>query len=135
MTSKKKEFICNWNSYINDLLVCEEIFKAAIYDLYGNNLASSHYLFYLKFGELKAILEGLNGPDHLQNGFSVNDISFELCKADGKFGILGQNKELGCSICKSRKLLIIGIHTKDENIEMCNEIIMKLGDFFRENNF
>lgn len=130
----REEYIMKiWDNYILDNVVESTPCKVAIYDSNSRRLIVASDRFYLLDNELFNIAEGMKYPDMVyKDGISVQNHSYKVRLADGKTGIYAKDCEDGCTVCKTRTLLIVGVHDHRVKSEVCNEQIMKLGDYFRK---
>ena len=125
----------HWASYINDLVSSGNVTDAILYNLNtGDALASSSSTFKLHEDEYTHIVDAFNKPlIFRRTGFKVNGEAYKLHLADGKMGLMGKSglPSKGCSICKTRVLLIIAKHNDLMSATGCNEVVMNMGDFFQ----
>ena len=56
------EFICKWDSYVNDMLQSGNISQGAVYDIHGNQLATSSNNFNPTKEELSNLLKAIDCP-------------------------------------------------------------------------
>ena len=127
------KYIKEWSCYINDLTSSVHISDAIIYDQDGTLLATSQEDFNLSKKEYADILEGFRYLGYLERkGISINGQGYKVYLNDDHFGIMGKAgfPAAGCSICKTRKLLIVAVHKPGMSPAVCNEAVMNMGDFF-----
>lgn len=131
VTLREEYLLKIWDNYIHDNLVESTPCKAAIYDYRSKRLIVASSGFYLFDKELDAVVEGIKYPDLIHaDGITIQNHHYDVRLADGRHGIYAKNKEDGCTVCKTYTLLIVGVHDKRVKSEVCNEEIMKLGDYF-----
>ncbi|KAL4236601.1 hypothetical protein ACF0H5_004985 [Mactra antiquata] len=121
-----------WDNYIlNDLLKTVPC-KMAIYDLRARRLIVNSDRFYVTDNELFNILEGMKYPDVLfRDGVTIQNRHYEVRRTDGKNGIYAKDGEDGCTVCLSVSMLVVSVNDHHVKSEVCNEHVMKLGDYFR----
>ena len=128
------QYIFTWDSYINDLLGSGFVYDSAIYyNKDGKQLIkmSSTEEFGLSDDELDHLLVCFRHPDvAYRHGIVLKGERYKVILADGRSGILAKNGLLGCTVCKTSQLLIIGTHRENVKPDQCNDVIMRLGDFF-----
>lgn len=71
----------------------------------------------------------------LRSGIVIGGKHYKVRLADGRHGILARTDRDGCTVCKTRTLMIIGIHDDRGVSARCNEEVMRLGDFLRRKAF
>ena len=129
-----QKYLKSWQSYVNDLKSCEHISDAALYDNEGKLLATSNDSFGLNDTEYGDIINGFRNENVLiQKGIWISGLQYNVFMNDCHFGIMGKRgfPSAGCSICKTRKLLIVAVHKPGMRPAVCNEAVMNMGDFFR----
>lgn len=122
-----------WDAYIDSFLLgCEHIDQAAIYDIAtGKCVAcSSDFAMSAKeFESLANVLTCLNMA--YKNGVTINGRHYKMTLADGKRGLMARTDDRdGCSACRTRTLVIVALHGRTASSRICNEELMRLGDFF-----
>lgn len=124
-----------WSSFIDDLLSSGNVAEAVLYNLVtGDVLAASPPSFRICDDEYRHIVDSFNKPlVFRRSGFKVNGCGYKLHMADGRMGLMGKTgmPAKGCSICKTRSLLIIATHDETMSATKCNDVVMNMGDFFR----
>lgn len=133
-------YLKKWGAYIEDILSSRKACDAAIYDIVNKKqLASSREDFKLREGELDDLLCGLRGNCHqlYANGVWINGRCYKVHMADGQFGLMAKAGLpcSGCSVCRTGRLLIVAVHDGTMPTNVCNEIVMCLGDFFVQKGF
>ncbi|KAL3870117.1 hypothetical protein ACJMK2_042728 [Sinanodonta woodiana] len=133
-TTLREEYLMKlWNNYINDNLVDSTPCRLAIFDLKTKRLIVCSEGMIVKNNELEEMIEGCTYPEvAYRNGIYVNGHHYDVKLADGKNGIFARDGLCGCTVCRSYALLLVGIHDERVKAEVCNEEIMKLGDYFRK---
>ena len=135
---RDQTFIQTWPSYISHLLHSGDVTDAAIFDLNGKHLATSRPDFDLDAEEFAEILIALTDPQSFkERGFKVSGSHYNLVCSDRKFGLIGRSglPAVGCTVCKTNKLLIIGAHDATIKSRNCNAVVMSLGDFLRQKDW
>lgn len=133
VTLREEYLLKIWDNYIQDNLVESTPCKAAIYDFKSRRLIIASDGFYLLDCEVYNITEGMKYPElAYREGITVQNRYYAVRLADGKNGIYATDGEDGCTVCKTCTLLIVGVHDQRVKSEVCNEHIMKLGDYFRK---
>ncbi|ELU00613.1 hypothetical protein CAPTEDRAFT_225562 [Capitella teleta] len=126
--------LCHWETYVSDMLACGHISQAAIYDLEEDKLLThSSDDFSLSAQEVERLAHGIHEPRCLYlEGVKVNGRVYRCTMADGRFGVIGKAglPAQGVSACRTRKLLIVAVHTTKMKSIVCNETTMIMGDFF-----
>ena len=128
-----------WDSYVQDVLLGSGyVRQAGILEHSGGHLAKS-VGFQINTKEFEHIIASMRVPDlGYKHGIWIGGHHFRVRLADGQHGILGKDSDdglRGCSVCKTRKLLIIGLHDQSSTSVQCNEVVMNLGDFFRQKDW
>ena len=132
-SSLREEYVLKlWDSYILDNLVEAAPSQIGIYDLRTKRRITSSERFWVAPKELEVVIEGVTYPDIVQrNGLVVNGKTYDVRLADGRNGIFARKEFDGCTVCKTFTLLIIAVTDERYEAKVCNEQIMKLGDFLR----
>lgn len=127
---KEMEYITTWEKYISDLLGSDIITHAGIYDLKGWTLAKSEDFHVTREEAQKLRYQLENNHCAWENGLTVNRQHYKTRLADGARGIMAKSGLKGVSVCKTRSLIIVGVHREHIPPEECNNVVMSLGDFF-----
>lgn len=133
VTLREEYLLKIWDTYIQDNLVESTPCKTAIYDFKTRRLIVASDRFYLLDNEVYNITEGMKYPElAYKDGVTVQNRHYTVRLADGKNGIYATDGDDGCTVCKTCTLLIVGVHDSKVKSDVCNEQIMKLGDYFRK---
>lgn len=133
VTLREEYLLKIWDNYILDNLVESTPCKVAIYDFRTRRLIVASDRFYLFDNEIFNIAEGMRYPETVyRDGITVQNRHYMVRLADGKNGIYATDGADGCTVCKTYSLLIVGVHDNRVKSKVCNEEIMKLGDYFRK---
>lgn len=132
-SSLREEYVLKlWDSYILDNLVEADPCQIGIYDVRTKRRITSSDGFWVSPKELEVVIEGVTYPDIVQrNGLVINGKTYDVRLADGKNGIFARKEFHGCTVCKTFTLLIIAVTDERYEAKVCNEQVMKLGDFLR----
>lgn len=134
--SLKVEYVSKvWDAYIDDFLVgCDHIDQAAIYDIATAKCIACSSEFIMsddEYEKLEAMISSLQLQRSYRNAVTINGRHFRIVLSDGRRGLMARTDERdGCSACKTRTLVIIALHRRRANARICNEELMRLGDFF-----
>lgn len=130
-SSLTEEYVLKfWDDYIFENVVKTVPCKVAIFDYKTRKKICSSEDFLIQQKEVDEIQEGITFPDLLyRNGVTVGGKNYKVRLADGKTGIFARSAVDGCTVCKTMTLLIIATHTEDAKPALCNEEVMKIGDF------
>jgi hypothetical protein len=132
---QEAKYLKSWHSYVSDLASCDHISQAALYDCHGVQLATSSPEFGLSPEEYEKLVCGFRHPGSLERaGIWINGECYKVHLNDCHFGLMGKRDfpvPAGCSVCKTRKLLIVAVHKPGMRPHACNEAVMNMGDFFR----
>ncbi|KAL4236581.1 hypothetical protein ACF0H5_004966 [Mactra antiquata] len=133
VTLKEEYLLKLWDNYIQDNLVESTPCKVAIYDLRSGALIVASDKFYLLQNEMCNITEGMKYPNvAYKNGITIQNHYYRVHLADGKTGIYAKDGLNGCTVCKTWSFLIVGVHDHRVQSDVCNEQVMRLGDYFRK---
>ena len=123
-------YLGTWDKYIIDMLTSGHVKDAAIFDLRGQLLSASEGLFSVTVDEYVCIINRIANTVNRKD-ISVNGESYKVHLADGVRAIMAKNRDgRGCTVAKTGRLLLIGVHDHTMNPDMCNDVIMRLYDFF-----
>ena len=128
----------DWDSHVSDMTTSCHVKDAAIYDLDGKLLTTTSEEFSLTTEEFTTLKEHFHTPSVLtRSGVSVNGQLYRVHLADGHFGLMAKSglPASGCSICKTTKLFVVGVHSPGMDPEVCNQVVMEQGDFFISKGF
>lgn len=129
------KYLKSWDSYVSDLTSSDHVSHAALYDCNGKQLATSNPEFGLSSVEYDNLVQGFRQPTSLERqGVWINGNNYKVHLNDHHFGLMGKRDfpvPAGCSVCKTRKLLIVAVHQSGMQPDACNEAVMNMGDFFR----
>lgn len=126
----KFEDIDEWEDYLSLMMDSNLLETCSIYNLRGRVLATSDEKFELLEEEFKYILEAFNRPN--DPTFKQIDIASQrYCTVlnDGKHGILLKGGVRYTTLCKTGRILVLGLHKVNTNTEDTSAVIMNLGDF------
>ena len=127
--SVPEEHIVTWDNYIQDMLRSGNICQAAILTLEGDTLASTDG-YVISVEECQRLAAAVANPyPYRHSGITVCSHNYKIHLSDGR-AIMAKSFGRGCTICRTSRLLIIGIHDQSMCPNTCNEIVMMLGDFF-----
>ena len=124
----------DWPVYISHLLQSGHVSDALIVRADGRTLARSRLDFCLSDDELAAIRTAfeVSSRGRTRAAISVNGHRYRIHLTDGGFGIMAKEglPARGCSVCKTNRLLVVGVHSERMLPDVCNEVVMTLGDYF-----
>lgn len=122
-----------WEDFVTDFLLGScHIQKAAIFDLATRRPLTDSDDLNVRPEEMEQLVASLqNVRLAYRNGVTLNGKTYKVHLADGRNGILARSEEDGCTVCKTHTLVIIGFHDARGSYRICNETVMRLGDFFR----
>lgn len=107
--------------------------RVAIYDMKGHKLAASED-FTISMDEFISLRNRICSLKiAFAEGITVGSRFYKVHLADGANGIMGKNRDgTGCTVAKTRTIMIIGTHDNNIDPTMCNEVIMNMFDFFAQ---
>ncbi|KAK7484097.1 hypothetical protein BaRGS_00024709 [Batillaria attramentaria] len=122
-----------WDDFVTHFLLgSNHIQRAAIFDLVSQRPLASRGGVDISPEEMEQLVAGLNHIDlAYRTGVTIGGRSYKVRLADGRHGVMARTEREGCTVCKTRTLIIIGVHDENGNSRRCNEEVMRLGDFFR----
>lgn len=127
------KLLADWASYVDDLKATGHVADAALYELpSGRQLASSRPQFTLTDSEFRELAGDVLRSSCPRRGICINGCSYRVHASDGRFGLMGKSgfPVAGCSVCRTRTLLIVAVHRAGMKPAVCNEAVMNMGDFF-----
>lgn len=121
-----------WEGFLSKIFSStRDVSAAGIFHLESGKLLAKSPAFHAESGELEDIVGKFDDLDALYGeGVTINGENFKVRLADGRFGILARTGFRGCSVCKTFSLIIVGVHDEKGKGAKCNEVVMRVGDFF-----
>ncbi|XP_064605871.1 uncharacterized protein LOC135470761 [Liolophura sinensis] len=129
---RQTKFSDLWDGFISKIFSSiRDVSAAGIFHLESGTLLVKTPAFNAQAGELEDIVDRFDDLDGLYGeGVTINGENFKVRLADGRFGILARTGFRGCSVCKTFSLLIVGVHDERGKGAKCNELVMRIGDYF-----
>lgn len=126
----KFEDVDEWDDYLDIMMASNQLETCAIYNKKGRILASSDEEFEIVDGELQNILLTFDHPHQLESrSLDVAGQHYNVCINDGKYGMLLKGGVRYVTVCKTARVLIIGLHKVNTNTDTSSAAVMNLGDF------
>jgi len=130
----KFEEISEWAEYISVILESNLIDVCCIYNMRGRVLAQSpegaEEDNCLQDGEAAHMIEALADPQNPRyTSLNLFGHHYNVVINDGKHGILLKSGIRYATICRTSKVLIVGLHKVNSDKDDGSSVIMNLGDF------
>lgn len=124
----------SWNDYVTTVMTDSGyVTKGAIYGNKGRKWASSNG-FEVSSEEIKTIVHGFTDPTKLcTDGIYLDGKAYTRTRSNGET-IVGREcaSGSGCIIYRCHKCVIIAVHEEGAHPGGCHQLIMKLGDYLKE---
>ena len=124
----------SWNDYVTTVMMDSGyVTKCAIYGNKGRKWASSTG-FEVSSEEIKSIVHGFTDPVKLRaEGIRLDGRTYTCTRSNGEV-IVGREctSGYGCIIYRCHKCVVIAVHEEGAHPGGCHHLIMKLGDYLKE---
>ena len=124
----------SWNEYVTTVMTDSGfVSKGAIYGTRGQKWASSKG-FDVTSDQVKTLVHGFTDPAKLvTDGIHLNGSTYTRTRSDGGV-IVGRESATGsgCIVYKCNKCVIIAVHEEGAHPGGCHNLIMKLGDYLKD---
>lgn len=126
----KFEDVDEWDDYLNIMMASNQLELCAIYNMRGRLLASSDGEFEVVNGEIPRILNAFNHPNQSESrDVDIAGQHYSVCINDGKYGMLLKGGVRYATICKTSRVLVVGLHKVNTDNDLSSAAVMNLGDF------
>lgn len=124
------EEISDWPEYVEVIINSGLIDSCVVINMRGRILAQSEDEFSLSKEEPALLIDALSYPHASRyKTLSISEQLYDVIINDGKHGIMLKNGVRYATVCRTSKVLIVGLHKVDTSTDDASAVIMNLGDF------